>query len=105
VGEGPRSGLTFPDIVSVARAYGIPSVRVENSRSTGILYDLLGAPGPALCEVMLDPGQEFEPRLTSRILADGRMASSALEDLYPFLDPAELRENMPAEMHETTMGD
>jgi acetolactate synthase-1/2/3 large subunit len=47
-----------------------------------------------LCEVVLDPAQEFEPRLTSRILADGRMASSPLEDLYPFLEAEELRANM-----------
>src|SRR4030095_9382792 len=31
VGEGPRSGVTFPDIVRVAEAYGIPAMRIDNS--------------------------------------------------------------------------
>jgi acetolactate synthase-1/2/3 large subunit len=47
-----------------------------------------------LCEVMIDPAQEFEPRLKSRQLADGTMVSPALEDMYPFLDRAELAGNL-----------
>ena len=54
----------------------------------------LDAPGPTVCEVMLDPAQEFEPRLKSRQLPDGTMVSPALEDMYPFLDRAELNGNL-----------
>jgi acetolactate synthase-1/2/3 large subunit len=49
---------------------------------------------PEICEVMLDRSQVFEPKLTSRRLSDGRMASSPLEDMAPFLSRDELRENM-----------
>lgn len=94
VGEGPRSGVTFPDMARVAEAYGIPSLRITDSDCAGLLRDVLSRPGPYLCEIMLDPAQEFEPRLMSRILPDGRMVSSALEDLYPFLDREELFANM-----------
>jgi acetolactate synthase-1/2/3 large subunit len=55
---------------------------------------MLNTPGPALCEIMLDPAQEFEPRLKSRQLPDGTIVSPALEDMFPFLDPEELRSNM-----------
>ena len=43
---------------------------------------------------MLDPEQTFEPKLSSRQLADGRMVSSPLEDLHPFLSREELLENL-----------
>jgi len=34
------------------------------------------------------------PRVTSRRLANGRMISLPLEDMYPFLDRAEFLSNM-----------
>jgi acetolactate synthase-1/2/3 large subunit len=60
----------------------------------GRIRQALDAPGPTVCEVMLDPAQEFEPRLKSRQLPDGTMVSPALEDMYPFLDRAELKSNL-----------
>jgi len=42
----------------------------------------------------LDPAQEFEPRSKARRLPDGRIVSPNLEDMYPFLDPTELMDNM-----------
>ena len=55
---------------------------------------VLETAGPMLCEVMLDKAQAFAPKLSSRKLDDGRMVTSALEDLAPFLDRHELAENM-----------
>jgi len=94
VGEGPQSGVSFPDITRVAAAYGIRSSKICQSPCSDQIDEVLNSEGPHLCEVMLDPAQEFEPRLTSRVLPDGRMVSSRLEDLYPFLDPQELRSNL-----------
>jgi acetolactate synthase-1/2/3 large subunit len=81
-------------MVRIAEAYGIPARRIARNQCAGEIESALTASGPFLCEVMLDAAQEFEPRLTSRILPDGRMESSPLEDLYPFLPPEELRANM-----------
>jgi acetolactate synthase I/II/III large subunit len=93
VGEGPESGVTFPNMVRLAAAYGIPALRITRGDCGETLDSLLEEEGPSLCEVMLDPAQGFEPRLTSRMLPDGSMVSSRLEDLYPFLDVAEARSN------------
>jgi acetolactate synthase-1/2/3 large subunit len=41
----------------------------------------------------LDPAQGFEPKLSSRRLPDGRMVSSPLDDMAPFLDRGELAAN------------
>jgi acetolactate synthase-1/2/3 large subunit len=94
VGEGRRSGVSFPDYVRVAAAYGLPAVRIEARDFDSQLNKFLEIPGPALCEVMLDPAQEFEPKLTSRVLPDGRMVTSSLEDMAPFLSREELQSNM-----------
>jgi len=94
VGEGPASGVSFPDFVRVACAYGIPSTRMEHPGDFARIQQALDAPGPTVCEVMLDPAQEFEPRLKSRQLPDGTMVSPALEDMHPFLDRAELQANL-----------
>jgi acetolactate synthase-1/2/3 large subunit len=94
LGEGPQSGLSFPDYVRLGQAYGIPSCRIESEDFTPALRAALDAPGPAICDVMLDPAQGFEPRQSSRQLPDGRIVSAPLEDLFPFLDRQELRENL-----------
>ncbi len=94
VGESPASGVSFPDMTKVAAAYGLPAMRLESANDFSAIDELLKAPGPALCHVRLDPTQEFEPRLKSRQLPDGKMVSPNLEDMYPFLPPEELEENL-----------
>jgi acetolactate synthase I/II/III large subunit len=94
VGESPESGLSFPHMVSIAHAYGIPASTAEGQNFDALVGHVLHAPGPHLCEVFLDPAQQFEPKLSSRQLPDGRMVSSPLEDLFPFLSREELRENL-----------
>jgi len=94
IGAGPSSGVSFPDYTRVANAYGIPAVRIDHVDCLQQLWTLLDAPGPALCEIVVDPAQEFEPRLRSRQLPDGTIVSPALEDMYPFLEPDELASNL-----------
>jgi acetolactate synthase-1/2/3 large subunit len=94
MGESPASGVSFPDFVKLGCAYGIPSARVDRVEQLPALWQALESAGPALCEMILDPAQEFEPRLKSKQLPDGRIVSPPLEDMYPFLEPAELAENM-----------
>lgn len=94
VGESTSSGLSFPDIIKVARAYGLPAVRIQNADFDALLPQVLATPDPVLCEVMLDPHQQFEPKLSSRQLPDGRLVSAPLEDLYPFLSRDEFRSNL-----------
>jgi acetolactate synthase-1/2/3 large subunit len=94
VGEGRRSGVSFPDYTRVAAAYGLPAMRIDSRDFDGPLGKFLDMPGPALCEVVVDPAQEFEPKLSSRALPDDKMVSSSLEDMAPFLSREELAENM-----------
>lgn len=93
-GEGPGSGVSFPDFVAVGNAFGIPSMRIEESDFKPALKGWLEEKGPGLCEVVLDESQGFEPRMSSRKLDDGRIVTPPLEDMFPFLDRDELARNM-----------
>jgi acetolactate synthase-1/2/3 large subunit len=95
VGYDEASGVGFPSFEKLAAAYGLPFIRIANhaALSDGIQRTMDG-PGPAMCEVMLDLAQPFAPRAASRRLPDGRMVSSPLEDLAPFLSREELSENL-----------
>jgi acetolactate synthase-1/2/3 large subunit len=95
VGCGTDSGLSFPDFGRVAAAFGLPFWRCTNHAGLdAAIAATLDVPGPALCELILDLGQAFAPKLSSRRLDDGRMVTSPLEDMAPFLSREELRENM-----------
>ncbi|MBN2098049.1 MAG: thiamine pyrophosphate-binding protein, partial [Dehalococcoidia bacterium] len=95
VGESAKSGVGFPDFVKVAKAYGITACRItRHSQLEETIKQVLDSDGPALCDVVMDPGQSFSPRTTSKRLPDGRMVSSPLEDMYPFLAEDEFLSNM-----------
>jgi acetolactate synthase-1/2/3 large subunit len=94
IGEGPQTGVSFPDMVKIGEAFGLSSIRLENPVFKPALEKFLNAPGAGLADVILDRDQMFEPKLTSRRLADGRMVSAKMEDLAPFLDREELKTNL-----------
>ena len=95
IGCGPGNGLSFPDFMKIARAFEI-SVREVSSHSDleSVIDETLKAEGPRICIVHLDKEQPFAPKLSSRRLADGRMVTSPLEDMAPFLDREELNSNL-----------
>ncbi|HQT38987.1 MAG TPA: thiamine pyrophosphate-binding protein [Acidocella sp.] len=89
------SGVTFPDFRKVAAAFGFECDYIaQHSNMAAAISAVLNKAGPQFCEVMLDPEQVFSPKLSSRKLDDGRMVSSPLEDMAPFLSREELAENM-----------
>lgn len=95
VGEAPRSGVGFPDMVRLADAYGIPARRVASHADLAEVIDwALETDGPALVDVMMDPTQNFAPKSQAQKLPDGTLVSKPLEDLWPFLSQEELESNM-----------
>ncbi len=95
VGCGTDSGLGFPDFEKLAQAYGLTYVSAKTQdNSAQAIQDTLSRPGAVICEVTLDERQPFAPKLSSRKLEDGRMVSSPLEDMAPFLPRDEFRANM-----------
>ncbi len=95
VGVNATSGVSFPDAEKIAKAYGLHFARIGKNISVNPILDkVLKIKGPVLCEVVLDPEQNFEPKLSSRNLGNGRMFTPPLEDMYPFLDRKTFKECM-----------
>jgi acetolactate synthase-1/2/3 large subunit len=95
VGCGLESRLGFPEWAKVADTFGLAFRRVDRHADlAATVADVLRHPAPILCEVVLDLGQQFAPKLASRRLEDGTMVSPPLEDMAPFLDRAELASNL-----------
>lgn len=90
VGATPQSGVGIPDFAAVASAYGIASVRLASHADLPRLDGILRDDGPLLAHVDVDPEQSFEPRLKSRIGADGRFLTPELDDMFPFLPADEV---------------
>jgi acetolactate synthase I/II/III large subunit len=95
VGSSASSGVTLPDIRSVAESFGLATARLENHNAIREkIRALLEMEGPVVCEVMVSPDQVTAPRVASRQKEDGSMVSLPMEDLWPFLHRDELKENM-----------
>lgn len=93
VGSDASSGLVLPDILRVAAAYGIRTAHVANHDAlSGVLSDVLSGDDPVICTIAGAENEVPEPRVTSRVLADGSMESRPIEDLAPLLSAEELAE-------------
>lgn len=93
VGSDAASGVSIPDLIGLAAAFGLAYDRVETHSSlTKTLQDILSRPGPSLIEVVLSPDKPLLPKLSSRKRDDGSMESLPLDDMEPFLERAELAE-------------
>jgi acetolactate synthase-1/2/3 large subunit len=95
VGCDASSGLPMPDTFKIAQAYGLTAERIDHpSQLKDTIARVLAAPGPVVCEVVVQPDEQRVPRLSSYKREDGSMASKPLEDLWPFLDRDEFNANM-----------
>ena len=92
---GPKSGVTFPDMAKIAKAFRLRYERIKDQKGLKAkLRSVLRKKGPVLCEVILPESYIFSPKLSSQRLPDGKMVSKPLEDMFPFLDREELKRNM-----------
>ncbi|OHX14891.1 thiamine pyrophosphate-binding protein [Chromobacterium sphagni] len=105
LGADARSGLQLPDLASLARAYGLPYVAIRNEDELHYgLSAVLDCDGPVLCDVSILPEEPRVPRVASRVAENGKIVSSPLEDLFPFLPREELQSNMHIPLLEESLG-
>ncbi len=90
VGVSQSNGISFPDLEKLAYAYGLPYVRIASvDDCNNKLEDALAINGPIMIEAVVDEKQNFEPKLSSKVLPDGTMVSPPIDDMYPFLEREE----------------
>lgn len=95
IGCGQSTGLQLPDFRKVAHAYGLKTASIESQRNLrGQVRKVLRMSGPVVCDVKVVPDEIRAPRVTSAQKSDGSFVSKPLEDLWPFLDRDEFKQNM-----------
>ena len=95
VASGRSSGLTLPSLKKNALAYDIPYMAIKTNVGLGdFIREVLDMKGPVVCEVMLPPTHVTEPKTSVYKKKDGSFTARPMEDLSPFLDRDEFRENM-----------
>ena len=94
VGVCDGNGLSFPDIGKIANAYGIKFFRIDDlNQAESTTKKFLETEGAALCEIVVDSAQNFEPKLSSKRLSDGSIISPPIDDMFPFLSREEYETN------------
>ena len=99
VGVCDGNGLSFPDLEKLSWAYGMRYVKIDNSSDVEAkVKEVLEGNDPVLCEVVLSDKQTFSPKLSSKVLPDGKIVSPPIEDMFPFLEREEfdaIKESVP----------
>lgn len=94
VGIDSESGVGFPDFSRLADSFGIKYFNISGENNCDIiLKELLLLDEPCICEVNIDPKQDFSPKSSSKILPDGKIISPSIDDMAPFLDRDEYAAN------------
>lgn len=95
MGCNEDSGLSFPDMEKIAEAHRMKFVRLNDQKPLKEkVQEILDHPGPAICEIVMDPNQAQIPKFLARRRPDGTTEPTPLEDLYPYLDREEFKGNM-----------
>ena len=95
VASNNESKLYLPDIVAVAKAYGLKTFKLDVvSEIEETIKNVLNTEGTVLCEVKVSPTQITSPRVQAMKLPNGNMISKPLEDMWPYLPEDEVKGNM-----------
>lgn len=86
VGSDPKGGLSLPNYLKVANAYGINAIRISNHKEFEKIPAMLDYPGPFLCELMISRTQAIIPSQGFERNKNGTFSPRPLEDMYPHLD-------------------
>lgn len=90
-----KSGVSCPDFVKVAMAYGLPAVRINNHQDMKAKIEkVLNTKGPIVCDINSVRNLTLIPKLLTKKTSDGRFVSPPLEEMSPLLPKNELIKNM-----------
>tara|TARA_X000001036_G_scaffold84874_1_gene76964 strand:+ start:4638 stop:6410 length:1773 start_codon:yes stop_codon:yes gene_type:complete len=92
VGLDETNGISFPDLKLISKAYNIDYLKISKGNfKTTNLKRLMRLNKPALFEVVVDPDQGFQPKVTSRKDEKGNIVSAQLFDMFPFIEEERMK--------------
>lgn len=95
VAVNSKSGVSSPDFVKVAKAYGFRVIRINNHKDMERkIKKVLSEEGPFVCDINSVRDLMLTPKLMARKTPGGQFESPPLEDMGPFLPREEFKKNM-----------
>ena len=95
-GVSKDTGISFPDLEMVANTYDFSYLRILNYKDIVKMRNELGVKKRKnlLIEVIVDPNQRFEPKVSSKINEFGRFELDNLYDMQPKINKKTLKNLM-----------
>lgn len=101
VGTDKKSGISCPDFSKIASAFNIKYYSIKSWEDFDkIIPKIKKIKGPFICDVFMDPEQNFYPKLGLTLAADNKIVSPPLEDLSPLLSRKKFFSEMIIKPHE-----
>ena len=95
VGADADSGVFIPRVDAMAQGFGLPYVRCDASDDLAQqLRQVLAMDGPVVCEIVAMRDQKIIPAVISVKLPDGRMRSSPIHSMFPYLAEGVLEDEL-----------
>ena len=87
VGVSKGNGVSFPPFDKLADTFGFKFYRIDRLEGIDdIINEALKEEGPVMVDVVVSDEQIFSPKLSSKVLPDGRIVSPPIDDMFPFLE-------------------
>lgn len=94
-GTDETSGISFPDLEKISKAYGIKFDRINNKNILELkLGSILDHKGPTITEIMCPHDEAIYPTSATQQMEDGSLKSQPLENMFPFLAKEEFENEM-----------
>lgn len=95
LGADKNSGVSMPDFVKVAKAYGLRTKRIINQKNLRRkVREVLNYEGPIVCDLNISENQPVQPRQGAFNRPDGKTVPRPIEDMLPYLDRKEFEKDM-----------
>ena len=96
-----KTGISFPNFRILAKAFNLDYFKIKNWHDyRKFMKKDFRKKKSYLCEVLMDPEQNFHPKLSTFIDDKNNIVSPPLEDLSPFIDRKDLRKNLLVNLHD-----
>jgi acetolactate synthase-1/2/3 large subunit len=100
-GVNADTGLSLPNFEKLSLSFDFPYVSIKTWEDYETkIKSFLNCSGPSVCEVFMDPEQDFIPKVKGIKNVNGTIFAPPIEEMSPLLSFNEIKENMISGVHE-----
>jgi acetolactate synthase-1/2/3 large subunit len=100
-GVNSDSGLSLPNFEKLSNSFEFPYYSIKTwDDYTNKINNFLNSKGPSVCEVFMDPEQDFVPKVKGIKKVDNTIFAPPIEEMSPLLSLHEVKQNMIIEISE-----